>query len=209
MAPDDHARFPAGGLFGEDPRLFHRNHLSTDRDEYGWRQFWSDRGFQLDEVGFTAFHGELADLSKIDSLVNHRVRPWPAPFSKWTRSCTESKWGAPGMAAQVKIWTGNGFICALIQRFLAQNFHVVISSDHGNVEAQGIGTPKEGSLSETKGERCRIYCDAKLRASALLAFPETIAWDHQGLPKNFHCLLAPQGKAFLSRRDRRSSATAG
>src|SRR5262245_19100018 len=33
------------------------------------------------------------------------------------------------------------------------------SADHGNVEAQGIGRPKEGVLSHKRGERCRIYSD--------------------------------------------------
>jgi hypothetical protein len=182
---------------GKIPVYFTETIYRTDRDEYGWRQFWSDRGFQLDEVGFTALHGEVADLGKIESLLNHRVRALACTIFKVDKIMHGVQVGAPGMAAQVKIWAENGFICALIRRFLTENFHVVISSDHGNIEAQGIGTPQEGALSETRGERCRIYCDPKLRASAQSAFPETIAWDHQGLPKNFHCLLAPQGKAFV------------
>ncbi|HQN17620.1 MAG TPA: hypothetical protein PKV86_00710, partial [Syntrophobacteraceae bacterium] len=104
--------------------------------------------------------------------------------------------GAPGMAAQVKIWSEDGCLCGLIRRLLTENFHVVISADHGNIEADGIGIPKEGSLSETKGERCRVYSDQKLRASALALFSEAVARDHQALPKNFHCIMAPQGKAF-------------
>lgn len=101
------------------------------------------------------------------------------------------------MASQVKIWAEDDFLCTLIRMLITEDFHIVISADHGNIAAYGIGTPKEGSLSETRGERCRIYSDQKLRALTQTVFPETIAWDHQGLPKDFHCLLAPQDKAFV------------
>jgi hypothetical protein len=182
---------------GKIPFYFSETIYRTNRDEYGWRQLWSDRGFQLDEVGFTAFRGEAADLDTIESLLDHRVRALACIIFKVDEIMHGVQVGAPGMAAQVKIWAEDGFLCTLIRRLLAENFHIVISADHGNIEAQGIGTPKEGSLSETKGERCRIYSDQNLRASAQSAFPETVAWDHQGLPKDFNCLLAPQDKAFV------------
>jgi hypothetical protein len=182
---------------GKIPVYFTETIYRTDRDEYGWRQFWSDRGFQLDEIGFTALRGEVADLGKIESLLDHRIRAFACTIFKVDEIMHGVQVGAPGMVSQVKIWAEDGFLCALIRRLLTENFHIVISSDHGNIAAHGIGTPKEGSLSETKGERCRIYSDQKLRASAQSSYPETIAWDHQGLPKYFHCLLASQDKAFV------------
>jgi hypothetical protein len=105
--------------------------------------------------------------------------------------------GAAGMAAQVKAWAAEGFVASLVRRLVGENFHIFISADHGNTVAQGIGTPKEGTLSETKGERCRIYSDPKLRALVQTGFPESVAWNHPGLPKDFHSLLAPLGKAFV------------
>jgi hypothetical protein len=182
---------------GKIPVYFKETIYRTDRDEYGWRQFWSDRGLQLDEVGFTVLRGETADLTKVESLLDHRVRALACTIFKVDEIMHGVQVGAPGMAAQVKIWSEDYFLGALIRRLLAENFHIVISADHGNIAAQGIGTPKEGSLSETKGERCRIYSDPKLRTSAQSVFPETIVWDHQGLPKDFHCLLAPLDKAFV------------
>jgi len=183
---------------GKIPVYFTETIYRTDQDEYGWRQFWSDRGFQLDEVAFTAVHGDAADIAKIESLLDHRVRALACTISKVDEIMHGVQVGSPGMAAQVKIWSEDGCLCGLIRRLLTENFHVVISADHGNIEADGIGIPKEGSLSETKGERCRVYSDQKLRASALALFSEAVAWDHQALPKNFHCLMAPQGKAFVA-----------
>jgi hypothetical protein len=182
---------------GKIPVYFTETIYRTDRDEYGWRQFWSDCGLQLDEVGYIAVRGEAADLGKIESLIDHRVRALACTIYKVDKIMHGVQMGAPGMTAQVKIWAEEGFLCDLIRVLLTENFHIVISADHGNIAAEGIGTPKEGTLSETKGERCRIYSDLKLRASAQSAFSETIAWDHQGLPKDFYCLLAPEGQAFV------------
>jgi len=181
---------------GKIPAYFAESVYRTDRDEYGWRQFWSNRGFQLDEIGFWSAHGNAGDLKDLDSHISHRTRVLACTIYKIDKIMHGIQVGAAGMAAQVKTWGQEGFLAMLIQKLLAENFSLVISADHGNVTAQGIGAPKEGTLSEMRGERCRIYSDAKLRASTMTTFPDCISWDHQGLPKDFHCLLASPGSAF-------------
>lgn len=170
----------------------------TDRDEYGWRQFWFDRGLQLDEIAFCAIHGDNQDLQRVDSLISHRVRALGCTIFKIDRIMHGVEVGAAGMTGQVKVWAAEGFVSSLVKRLIEENFHIFISADHGNTVAHGIGTPKEGTLSEAKGERCRIYSDSKLRALVQTDFPDSTAWDHPGLPKDFHCLLAPPGKAFVA-----------
>jgi hypothetical protein len=182
---------------GKIPVYFTETVLRTDRDEYGWRQFWSDRGMQLDQVAFAAVRGDDGDLDKVELALDQRVRAFACTLFKVDEIMHGVQVGAAGMAAQVKTWATDGFLCALIQRLIKDDFTIVLSADHGNIEGSGIGTPREGALSETKGERCRIFSDTRLRASVQTGFPDTIAWDHQGLPKDFHCLLAPLGKAFL------------
>jgi hypothetical protein len=182
---------------GKIPVYFTETVFRTDRDEYGWRQFWSDRGMQLDQVAFSAVRGDDGDLEKIESVLDPRVRAFGCTIFKVDEIMHGVQVGAAGMAAQVKTWAADGFLCALIQRLLTENYTIVLSADHGNVEAVGVGSPKEGALSETKGERCRIFSDVKLRAAVQSGFPDTIAWDHQGLPKEFHCLLTPTNKAFV------------
>lgn len=181
---------------GKIPVYFTDTVMRTDRDEYGWRQFWSDRGMQLDQVAFVAVRGDAADLDKIDLALDPSVQAFACTVFKVDEIMHGVQVGAAGMAAQVRTWSADGFLNALIQRLLSDNFTIIVSADHGNVEAIGIGSPKEGALSETKGERCRIFSDTRLRASVQSGYPATVAWDHQGLPKDFHCLLAPSAKAF-------------
>lgn len=182
---------------GKIPVYFSETILRTDRDEYGWRQFWSDRGLQLDQVAFTAVRGDTGDLDTIEQALDQRVRAFACTIYKVDEIMHGVQVGAAGMAAQVKTWAADGFLSALVQRLLKDGFTIVISADHGNIEAVGIGTPQEGALSETKGQRCRIFSDTRLRAAVQTGFPDATAWDHQGLPKDFHCLLAPPAKAFI------------
>jgi hypothetical protein len=184
---------------GKIPVYFTETVMRTDRDEYGWRQFWSDRGMQLDQVAFAAVRGDAGDLDKIDLVLDSSVEAFGCTVFKVDEIMHGVQVGAAGMAAQVRTWSADGFLCALIQRLLKDNFTIVVSADHGNVEAVGIGAPKEGALSETKGERCRIFSDMKLRSAVQSGYPSAMAWDHQGLPKDFHCLLAPSAKAFVTK----------
>jgi hypothetical protein len=101
------------------------------------------------------------------------------------------------MTGHVRTWVEEGFFFQLLERLAANGFNVFISSDHGNTEALGIGTPQEGVLGDTRGQRCRIYSDALLRKGCLTVFPESILWDNAGLPEGISSLLAPQGKAFV------------
>ena len=182
---------------GKIPLYFTETVFRTDKDEYGWRQFWSDRGMQLDQVAFSTVRGDNSDLSKLESAFEDRVRVFGCTIYKVDEISHGVKVGAAGMTSQVKTWAADGFLGALVQRLLKEDFTVFLSADHGNVEAVGVGSLKEGALSETKGERCRIFSDVTLRASVQAKFPDTIVWDHQGLPNNFHCLLAPPDKAFV------------
>ena len=182
---------------GKIPVYFTETVYRTDRDEYGWRQFWSDRGLQLAEVEFCAVAGDTMDAPKFDSVLTHRTRVLGCTIFKIDKIMHGIQVGAPGMAGQLKTWAEEGFLAALIQRLVSDGFHIFISSDHGNVSARGFGSPREGAISETKGERCRVYSDLHLRGAVQVDFPDAIFWDHQGLPKGFHCLLAPYDKAFV------------
>jgi hypothetical protein len=184
---------------GKVPRYFAETIGRADRDEAGWRQFWVDRGLSQAETGFVALTGDTGDLGTVDDLLTTESRVFGLTIYKIDKIMHGMQLGAVGMAGQLRTWADEGFLPKLINRFRARSFDVFISADHGNMEAVGIGRPKEGVLSETRGERCRIYPDPILRKGCLTAFPETIPWDNLGLPDNLSAVLAPYGKAFTQK----------
>jgi len=181
---------------GKVPRYFADTLNRTDRDEAGWRQFWADHSLAPPEIAFVDVPGDPNDFAKIEDLITSQTRVLGVTLFKVDKIMHGMQLGSVGMAGQVRTWAEEGFLIRLINHLRSQKFDVFISADHGNTEATGIGSPKEGVLSDKGGERCRIYSDPALTKTCLAAFPETIVWDHPGLPDNLSTLLAPQGKAF-------------
>ena len=101
-----------------------------------------------------------------------------------------------GIERDVRTWGTESFLSELLNDLVGRGFEAWLSADHGNTEATGIGSPKEGVLSETKGERCRVYSSPVLREEFAKDFPDAVSWEHPALPKDYCCLLAPAGRAF-------------
>lgn len=181
---------------GKVPRYFADTLNRTDKDEAGWRQFWADHSLSPPEIAFAAVPGDTPDLAKIDDIITSQTRALGITLFKVDKIMHGMELGAVGMAGQVRTWAEEGFLPNLINSLQKLGFDVFISADHGNTEAIGIGNPKEGVLSDKGGERCRIYSDPVLSKTCLGAFPQTLVWDHPGLPDGISTLLAPHGKAF-------------
>jgi hypothetical protein len=49
---------------------------------------------------------------------------------------------------------------------LEHGFEVILTADHGNVEAVGIGKPNVGVTADERGERVHVFSDVLLRSNA-------------------------------------------
>ncbi len=85
----------------------------------------------------------------------------------------------------------------LLDQLHSYGFNVFLTSDHGNIEATGIGRPSEGAIADLRGERVRVYPDQILRAKVKAQFPNAIEWSPLGLPEEYLPLLAPGRQAFI------------
>jgi hypothetical protein len=181
---------------GTIPRYFPETLLRTDRDQDVWKRFWGNRNLSPSEIAFVSVPGDHADLAEIEDACTPQVRALGITLFKIDKIMHGTPVGNLGMASEVRTWAGEGFLFKLLTSLAAHGFDVFISADHAGAEAQGIGRPKEGVLSEKRGERCRIYTDPALQKTCLSTFPQAIPWNNPGLPDNICSLLAPQGKAF-------------
>jgi hypothetical protein len=90
----------------------------------------------------------------------------------------------------------------LLTLLIKAGFHLFLTSDHGNVEAAGIGRPGEGATADLRGQRVRVFPNDVLRAKVKAAFPATMEWPVIGLPEEFIPLLAPEDSAFVAEGER-------
>ncbi|PKN27701.1 MAG: BREX-3 system phosphatase PglZ, partial [Deltaproteobacteria bacterium HGW-Deltaproteobacteria-21] len=94
------------------------------------------------------------------------------------------------------------YMAGLLDMLLDKGFRVFLTSDHGNTEAEGCGSPAEGAVADLRGQRVRIYSDTALREKMKTAFPSASEWPPVGLPDDYLPLIAPNRKAFVREGDR-------
>jgi hypothetical protein len=107
--------------------------------------------------------------------------------------------GKREIASRITHWCETGFVDRLFELLLNKGFQVYVTSDHGNVEALGIGRPNQGVASEIRGERVRTYHSEALRSESAATYPETFQLEIAGLPGSFRPLFAGERGAFVPR----------
>ena len=107
--------------------------------------------------------------------------------------------GAAGVQAQVELWlrTQSPALETLIADLLAQGDAVYLASDHGHVQARGIGQPGEGVLVDSRCRRARVYSSEAVARAVQQAFADTVLWADDGLlPPGVHALMPADRGAF-------------
>ena len=184
---------------GRPPFYFPPNSIhSTSREPMLWRQFWADRGLADNAVAYQKKLGDGSLDATADLVSAPRVRVAGLVVDKVDKIMHGMELGAPGMHGQVRQWTREGGLAKLLDMVLDNGFRVWLTSDHGNVEATGCGSPASGAVSDLRGKRVHVYPSASLRRRAAEEFPGARSWLPTGLPADYLPLLAPGRSAFVA-----------
>lgn len=188
---------------GSPPAFFPASIDTTSKEPALWTRFWTDSfGLSQASVSYLNVPGN-GDLADIEEAISHpKVRVAGVVVRMVDEIMHGTKLGAGGMHAQVRRWAEEGYLARLMDLLLDRGFGVYLTSDHGNVEATGIGRPSEGSIAGVRGERARVYSDNLLRARVAEKYPEAIQWPNTGLPPDYLPLLAPGRTAFVPAGER-------
>ena len=187
---------------GKAPIFFPNSILTTDREPALWSQFWADQGFTPNEVVYIKGLGDGSLESVSEALSHPKARVAGLVVDKVDKIMHGMEMGTAGMHNQVCQWAKQPYMNTLLDLLLERGFRVYLTSDHGNIEAEGCGRPAEGAVADLRGERVRIYPDAVLRSTVKERFPAALEWDPVGLPNDYLPLLAPSRKAFVSEKER-------
>ena len=187
---------------GKPPFYFPSSIHTTDREPSSWSKFWADHSVEARAVGYAKGLGDgsLDGVSEILSRTD--IRALGLVVDKVDKIMHGMELGTAGMHNQVRQWASEGFIARLLDRLLGDGFAVYLTSDHGNIEAEGRGRPSEGVVADVRGERARVYSDAVLRSRVHDHFPDAVAWPAVGLPEDYLALLAPARSAFVRKGER-------
>ncbi|MCL4514305.1 MAG: BREX-3 system phosphatase PglZ [Firmicutes bacterium] len=187
---------------GRPPILFPNSIHTTDKEPVLWTQFWADQGLAQNEILYAKGLGD-GDLESVAELFSGpRVRVAGLVIDKVDRIMHGMELGTAGMHNQVGQWARQPYLTGLLELLLDLGFLTFLTSDHGNIEAEGCGRPTEGAVADRRGERVRIYADALLRDRVHGQFPEALKWQPVGLPEDYLPLIAPGRQAYVRRGER-------
>jgi len=182
---------------GKLPLYFPASINTTAKEPSLWVQFWQDRGLSRAQVTYARGLGD-GNADEIKELLEHpQVCVAGLVIDKVDKIMHGMELGTTGMHNQVRQWALQGYMAKLIDLLFSLNFNIWLTSDHGNIEAEGCGRPAEGAVADLKGERVRVYPDHALRSKVKERFPEAIEWPSIGLPENYLPLLANGRSAFI------------
>lgn len=182
---------------GKMPLAFSQTIETTNAEERLWKKFWEEHGVLKQYVTYQrALGSETYEKSNIKGLVRNSTRIYGGVIDIIDRFIHGSVLGEKSIYSNLKLWLDTGYLVQLITDLLNHQYHVYITSDHGNTNAEGIGRINEGVLVNQKGERVRIYSEQTLYEHSLAQIP-SLKWSNIGLPSNYHVLLSPYGKAFV------------
>ncbi len=187
---------------GKAPIFFPNSIQTTDKEPALWAQFWADQGLTPNEVVYIKGLGDGGLETVSEALSHPKARVAGLVVDKVDKIMHGMEMGTAGMHNQVCQWAKQPYLNTLLDLLLDRGFRVYLTSDHGNVEAEGCGRPAEGAVADLRGERVRIYPDAALRSKVKERFPAALEWGTVGLPEDYLALLAPARQAFVQEKQR-------
>ena len=149
---------------GKPPLHFPGSIRTTDKETALWARFWADHGLAAEETGYAKRLGDGPLDSVLDLASQPRIRSLGLVVDKVDKIMHGMTLGPAGMHNQVRQWAREGFMAGLLDALFDSGFTVLLTSDHGNVEAEGLGRPSEGAIADVRGERARLYSDPVLRS---------------------------------------------
>jgi hypothetical protein len=189
--------------FAGKPLLYFPSSIQTTQKEASlWNQFWIDQGLTTQEVGYARGLGD-GSLDGVREVASRpRLRVLGIVVDKVDKIMHGMELGTAGMHNQVRQWANQGFMANLLDVLFDNDFDVLLTSDHGNIEAEGCGRSSEGAIADLRGGRARVYSDRILRSRMKQCFPDAIEWPALGLPEEYLSLLAPGRLAFVREGER-------
>ena len=201
---------------GQPPQLFPESWQTTDKEAQRWQTFWQGQSLPVTAVGYARnlgtnvvqLHHSDPTAPDVDTslepealalIENPKMQAVGLVINTVDNISHGMQLGTAGMHQQVRLWMiQHHYLTRLVRKLLDENFTVFLTADHGNIWAQGIGRPNEGTLVETRGQRARIYTDPTFLDLARQQMPGALEWSNIGLPVGLQILLAPELNAFLN-----------
>jgi len=185
---------------GHTPSMFPNSIHTTYQEEKLWKRFWENDGLQKNKIGFMP-NLKLTDKKLPTDDITENSKVMGMVINIIDEMGHGEKTGMNSLYERIRYWIDRENFTEFIKRLITQNFTIFVTSDHGNIYAEGIGSVEEKKLAEFGGERVRIFNQKELRKKAMLT-KGGIILKNTGLPDNYYPLFAPVRSSFTTRGEK-------
>ena len=182
---------------GKVPALFAKCINTTSHESALWQQAWEEYGFSKSEILYAKSLGNDNPQSVLD-IIGPKTKICGFIVDTVDKIMHGMQLGTAGMHNQIKQWMQKEYLKKLIGDLVDMGFHIVLTSDHGNIECKGSGKLQDGILAENKGERVRIYSDKNLADNAISQYPGTFSGMTNSLPQGMFPVMLAGNNAFAA-----------
>lgn len=181
---------------GVPPLRFADSLTTTSKDVTRWAEFWRQHRLEGRQIHYALHRPARGSIT--DSYDLSAVRAFGVVVPDIDEMMHGQKLGTQDLHQSVRLWARQGHLTNLLRDLTDEGFATFLIADHGNLNAVGSGTIREGVLVETAGTRARVYRDESLLEEAASANENCIRWTGAGLPDDYHVLLADGLSAFTT-----------
>jgi hypothetical protein len=171
-------------------------------EAHAWELFWSREGIDENMCKLIPLYYDR-QTDQQPELQDPMVNFWCLIDNTPDKFAHNAVLGTADQQSSLRLWLDPAHrqnsipLENLINWYLNHGYPVFIASDHGHVEATGVGQPSEGLLAQTRGKRARIYKERLAAVQVQNAFANTILWDNDGLlPEQMTVLMPKRREAF-------------
>ncbi|HPM00738.1 MAG TPA: BREX-3 system phosphatase PglZ [Candidatus Cloacimonadota bacterium] len=184
---------------GKPPFYFPSSINTTNSEEKLWKQFWQGYDFTKHDIAYIRSLGDGNAETVIESLINPaQTKIVGLVIDKVDKIMHGMQLGATGMHNQINQWCQGKYLISLLNYLISHDYEIWITSDHGNIESVGKGSPLEGAIADSRGERVRIYPTPELRSRISSDYTFAYEWLPSGLPDQYFPLIATGNNAFIN-----------
>ena len=183
---------------GLRPINFSDTIYKTSAEALLWTKFWKEHGILKNEVFLEKGINRHADLHPLEKVVTRsNIKIIAVVINMIDNLSHSNRLGKQDVSRQISVWCNREKIIQNVCLMLMENdFNIYITSDHGNVDAVGIGAVDQGTIADICGQRVRVYDNNALAS----AFPDNIdmfQFEFCYLPSNFFPYYASGRGAFV------------
>ena len=184
---------------GEAPFLFDDTLEKTSEDGKWWTKKWKQVSIPENQIFYKTGCYFWKDLEVEEIPYGKTILGLVAMTVD--KKIHQAHGGIKELNGEVRDWVKKGSLGNLIKTLIKNDFSVFVTADHGNIEAKGIGVPrdKDGRRGEKREKRARIYQSEATANRIHNLFQETsFLWPNDITSSKYHFLLAKSDRAFDS-----------